>query len=958
MSSIATDATDRKQLEDQLQLLAEASHSLQALPSDELSATIVKLAQEFIAADGYAVWRCRDDGVWVISFSAGLSKEYVGKTVSPAAALDANAAPIVIPDVTREPLLQRRQEALLGEGIRSMLIVPLQIGDQASGTVVFYWKTPRILTDSEVRLARTIGNLAASALNTAQLYEQQLKFRADAEAAERRSAFLAQCGTVLASSLDYQETLASVARLAVPAFADWAAVDIVEDSGALRRVAVEHSDPEKVLLAYDFTNKYPPGEQDPVRVALRTGKSVMLARLSDEMIDQGARDADHARAVRQLGIRSFIVVPMVFSGQAFGTITFAASESGHTYNAADLATAEELARRAAIAVEHARLHRDVRMSEERFRAIVDTTPECVKVVAADGTLLHMNSSGLAMIHAQRPEDVIGKSLYKLIAPEFREAYRNFHEAICRGEKGVLEFEIVGLTGRRRRVETRATPFREPDGTIVQLAITRDITERIARERAAMLLGAIVDSSDDAIISKDLNGVITSWNGSAERLFGYTAAEVIGRPITILIPHDRLHEEPMILGRLKSGERVDHFDTIRRRKDGTLLNIALTISPVRDAKGNIIGASKIARDITERKRAEAALRVSEAKFRQLADAMPQIVWTARPDGLLDYYNQRWYDFTGFMRDGSGDVGAEAVLHPDDVVRSREVWQRAVQSGRPYQIEHRFWDRQARRWRWFMGRALPIRDDSGNIIKWFGSWTDIDDQKRIEDDLRRANQDLEQVAFSASHDLQEPLRSVKIFTELLANNYSDQLDHRALEYLTYVRSGATRMEMLVRDLLVYTRASNFEQPAEATDAGSALASTLAGLAGVIAENGARVTSGPLPAVRAEATHLQQLFQNLVGNAIKYRHADRPPTVHIEAERQNEYWVFGVSDNGIGIAPEHKERIFGLFKRLHSNDEYSGTGIGLAICQRIVDRYHGRIWVESELGQGSIFRFTLPV
>lgn len=596
-------------------------------------------------------------------------------------------------------------------------------------------------------------------------------------------------------------------------------------------------------------------------------------------------------------------------------------------------------------------------ANENFRAIVETTPECVKIVASDGTLLHMNSVGLSMVGAASASEVIGASVYDLIAPEDQPRYRKFNKRICEGQKAVLEFDIVGLKGARVHMESHAAPLRRSDGTTVQLAISRDITNRKQAERAALLLGAIVDSSDDAIISKDLNGIITSWNSSAERLFGYTAAEVIGKSITIIIPADRLEEEPRILARLRRGERVDHFETIRQRKDGSLLDISLTISPVKDDHGSIIGVSKIARDITERKRAQSALLASEARFRQLADAMPHIVWTARPDGYIDYYNERWYEFTGFSRDTFGDVSWLPVLHLDDVRSCRETWYSVVGSGKIFNNEYRLWDKRQRRWHWFLGRALPVRDGNGNIVKWFGSFVDIDDQKRVEEELLRANQDLEQFAFTASHDLQEPLRSVKIYSELLADNFGGALDGRAFEFLQYVRTGATRMELLIRDLLTYTHVMKFETPAEPADAGVALKAALANLEGAVVEAGASITSDPLPSLWVHATHLQQLFQNLVGNAIKYRSRDRPPTVHVRADRENGYWNFAVSDNGIGINSAYKETIFGLFKRLHTSDEYSGTGIGLAICHRIVDRYNGRIWVESEPGRGSTFRFTLP-
>lgn len=492
---------------------------------------------------------------------------------------------------------------------------------------------------------------------------------------------------------------------------------------------------------------------------------------------------------------------------------------------------------------------------------------------------------------------------------------------------------------------------------VNRTITRDISERKQKENAALLLGAIVDSCDDAIISKDLNGVIRSWNKSAERLFGYTAEEAIGQPVTILIPPDRLDEEPSILSRLRNGERVDHFETVRRRKDGGLLDISLTISPVKDAHGTIIGASKIARDITERKRAEAALLASEQRFRQLADAMPQIVWTARADGHLDYYNERWFEFTGFDRHTFQDGSWESILHPEDVQRCYDAWHGAVELGEPLSIEYRFWDRHEHRWRWFMGRAVPIHDLHGQIVKWFGSCVDIDDQKCVQDELRRANEDLEQFAFSASHDLQEPLRSVKIYSDLLTRRYSDRLDGEALQYVRYLRAGAIRMETLVRDLLAYTQIAKFEKPPETSDANDAFESALSNLAVAISQSDVKITADLLPSLPVHGTHLQLLFQNLIGNAIKYRSPERPPVVHVTAARQSGIWTFAISDNGIGIDSQYTETIFGLFKRLHTTDEYPGTGIGLAICQRIVHRYHGRIWVESEPGRGSTFRFTLP-
>lgn len=229
----------------------------------------------------------------------------------------------------------------------------------------------------------------------------------------------------------------------------------------------------------------------------------------------------------------------------------------------------------------------------------------------------------------------------------------------------------------------------------------------------------------------------------------------------------------------------------------------------------------------------------------------------------------------------------------------------------------------------------------------------------EELRRANHDLEQFAYSASHDLKEPLRNVAIYSELISQRYADRLDGRAQDFLGYVVQSARRMDSLVNDLLAFTRAgsSAAEGESEAASASEALENAIANVSSTIAELHAEIIHDPLPDVPIRKIHLEQLFQNLLSNALKYR-SDKPPLVHISAQMKDGKWLFSVNDNGIGIEPQYQERIFGIFKRLHTAERYPGTGIGLAICKRIVERYHGRIWVESELGHGATFFFTLPV
>ena len=358
------------------------------------------------------------------------------------------------------------------------------------------------------------------------------------------------------------------------------------------------------------------------------------------------------------------------------------------------------------------------------------------------------------------------------------------------------------------------------------------------------LAAIVESSDDAIIGKSLDGTITSWNRGAERIYGYAATEMIGRSIAVLTAPDQSEEIAGILMRIKEGERVEHYETKRRRKDGSIIDISLTVSPIKDENDRIVGASAIGRDISQAKRAKEALQ-----------------------------------------------GA------------------------------------------------------------------LQDLRHLTDELARSNSELQRFAYVTSHDLQEPARTVASFCELLEHRYRGELDEKAQEWIGYAVAGGQRMRALVAGLLEYSRLESHTKPFAPADCAGLLAEALANLHYSIDESLAEVTFDPLPVVTADATRLVQLFQNLIGNAIKYS-GRTPPRVHISAERRDDDWVFSVRDNGIGIEPRHREQIFDMFQRVHAQNQYPGTGIGLAICKRVVEQHRGRIWVESEPGRGSVFYFSLPI
>lgn len=392
---------------------------------------------------------------------------------------------------------------------------------------------------------------------------------------------------------------------------------------------------------------------------------------------------------------------------------------------------------------------------------------------------------------------------------------------------------------------------------------------------------------------------------------------------------------------------------------TILNSAM---PLRDQNGKIIGAINVNQEITELKKAEDELRLSEEKFRTIAETMPLIVWTAEPTGELDFANQWGLDFTGMRLEDLTGWGWLKMLHPDDLSRAEKKWMESLHSGKVFEDTALF-RRYDGRYRWFLTRAVPLKDFRGSIIKWFGTSTDIHEHKvtegRLQDvmkELERSNKELEQFAYVASHDMKEPLRMVSSYLQLLEKKYKGKLDENADDYISYAVEGALRMSTLINDLLLYSRVSSKERELTYVDLNEVVENVLGDLEVLINESGAAITYKDLPTVKADRLQMQQLFQNLIQNAIKFR-KNEGVSVEINSQRMGPEWLISVKDNGIGIDPGFYERIFIIFQRLHDRDKYSGTGIGLALCKKIVERHGGRIWVESEPGRGSEFYFTLP-
>ena len=383
-----------------------------------------------------------------------------------------------------------------------------------------------------------------------------------------------------------------------------------------------------------------------------------------------------------------------------------------------------------------------------------------------------------------------------------------------------------------------------------------------------------------------------------------------------------------------------------------------------------------------------------QFTFVTDFIPQIVWATQPDGTHDFYNQRWYEFTGLTPGESMGEGWSRVLHPNDIDRTQRVWQLCLQTGNTYEIEYRM-KRHDGQYRWLLARALPLRDDAnpdgtpGKILRWFGTCTDIDDQKaftaELEEqvtqrtnalqmanyDLQRSNENLERFAYVASHDLQEPLRKIRSFGDILQTSYSNQLGE-GTDFLERMQTAADRMSALIKDLLTFSRIRTQRETYGPVTLTGVLRGVLSDLELAIADTDAVIDIGELPTVPGDAPQLRQLFQNLIANALKFHQPSLPPHISLTSRLvpaadlpdtlkpnspASQFYAISVADNGIGFDEKYTDRIFQVFQRLHGRSRYSGTGIGLAIVQKVVDNHNGAIQVMSQPNQGTTFTVYLP-
>jgi len=457
-----------------------------------------------------------------------------------------------------------------------------------------------------------------------------------------------------------------------------------------------------------------------------------------------------------------------------------------------------------------------------------------------------------------------------------------------------------------------------------------------------------------------DGYLKDFNPAWGQTLGYSPAELLARPlIEFMHPDDQ--PAAQALGQLATGQPAVDFQVRLQRQDGT--SCWVTWNATGDAERQLIYA--VGHDITAQRLADEALRESQALLTRSESiarmgswrwdlVTQQLRWT---DGMFPLFGVDPAAFEGNLADI-----VISRIHPDDRAAVQQANQAVLEHGRPQPMEYRLVLPDAtERVVWAEGQL--VTDGAGRNVALAGYVLDITARKQVEDtlarqaaELRRSNAELEQFAYVASHDLQEPLRMVSSFVQLLAQRYQGQLDADADEFIGYAVDGANRMKRLISDLLAYSRVGTRGQALTPTASEAALQAAVDNLQAAISDSQAVITHTPLPSVLADHGQLAQLFQNLIGNALRF-HSDQPPRVHITAVAQDRAWLFSVADNGIGLDMQYAERIFVIFQRLHGKDQFPGTGIGLAICKKIVERHGGRLWVESQPGQGATFYFTLP-
>jgi PAS domain S-box-containing protein len=619
----------------------------------------------------------------------------------------------------------------------------------------------------------------------------------------------------------------------------------------------------------------------------------------------------------------------------------------------------------------------LRASEASYRATFELAGSGVAHIGLDRRFIRVN---------RRLCEILGYSEAELLTLTGRQISHPDDLNIIDSQRPALYAgKIDRVHVEKRYVRKDGTPVwvafsmvveRDAEGRpLYEIGIYDDITGRKLAEDALRdneeRWRAVIDSANDGILIYDKALNISFGNRAAEAILGLPLAALLGKPgFTSLLPCVHADGTPIAPDErptrmtLRAGRPLTAHVVGIRRPDGSLTWLSVKTAFLRrGGESDWYGVVSTIADVTLQRNAEQALRESEARFRQTFELAGSGMAHVDLDGRLLRVNRRLREILGRSEQELVGLSVKDISHPED----RDVTDRQRARVRSGELEVAHFEKRYVRADgqtvWVDLAVALARSADGTPLYEIAVFDDITERKQADaalraahEELKRSNSELEQFAYVASHDLQEPLRMVSSYTQLIQRRYGDKLDGDAKEFMHYVVDGAARMKQLIEDLLAYSRVGTKGKQFREIELEAALKRAVTNLRAAIEESGAAVTWDPLPRLSADDVQLAQLFQNLIGNALKFRGAG-VPRIHVSAVERESDWEFAVRDNGIGIEPQYFERIFMVFQRLHTKGEYPGTGIGLAICKKVVERHRGEIWVTSQPGEGSQFHFTLP-
>ncbi len=595
-------------------------------------------------------------------------------------------------------------------------------------------------------------------------------------------------------------------------------------------------------------------------------------------------------------------------------------------------------------------------SESRFRELVESLPLPIWTCLPDGTCDYLNPQW-ATYTGRSADEPFSTGCLQHLHPEDRPRItEQWRDALARIQPLDAELRFKRADGVYRWFHAHATPVQDREGRVLKWVGTyTDTHDRKLVQEAQARLAAIVESSSDAVISKSLDGQVLTWNKSAELMFGYTSDEIIGQPVSRILPADRRDEESILIEQVKAGMRIPQFESIRTRKDGTIIHLSLTVSPILDVNGLVTAVSTIARDVTERKRAEAALNQQRHLIELSYD--PIFSWDTER-GILDW-NRGCEQLYGYTR--SEAVGRVSHIFlkstlpcPLSTIRAEleiagewtgEIHQR-TKDGREVLVESR----------WGL-----LKTNGCNLI--LETNRDITERRRSELMVLKKNKDLETLLHVTSHDLKEPLRAIGSFSVLLQERYANRLDEKGQDFLRRIVRATQRLDQLLTDILDLSRAQRMDPPVDEIPAEQLVQEVMRRLERQIKDSGAKImVCSPLPRLRVNTTWAVQGIYNLVTNAMKFVARGHSPDIEIAPyfeTNQDGAELSGlvVRDRGPGVEPDQRDRIFELFRRAVGRD-IEGTGAGLAIVRQVAERHGGRAWVSPREGGGSEFFITFGV